>query len=309
MIRTLPFILIIISSPLFAYVDDKTVKNEPKQTSSQIQADIERLRIKIEAADAKVEILQQAGRLKEAEEARNLHTDLKLSLIELLEKQFLAELNEKEDASKKKDIPSKMTTKSVKENNDTKIGAARIDKDSLDFRTTFFEIPSNGRSFLFVIDHSGSMAFNNSLNHAKIELLASLEKLPADAYFGVILYNQNIKQFSIDGSFKLAKANQFNKQQLQKDLEVINPEGGTDHIEALRIALGMKPDIIYFLSDADLMTYSDVSHILSTKPQSKIHALHLSPGPDINGPTPLKKLASSTGGIYKHLDSNTFRAD
>src|SRR4051794_21060651 len=55
--------------------------------------------------------------------------------------------------------------------------------------TEFFGAPECAGSFAYALDRSGSMATRNSLDVAKRELMSSLDKLPPDATFSVVLYN------------------------------------------------------------------------------------------------------------------------
>ena len=54
-----------------------------------------------------------------------------------------------------------------------------------------------------------------------------------------------------------------NKARVQTQLATIAPDGGTDHMSALREALKLKPEVIFFLTDADLMSNNDVNEILA----------------------------------------------
>src|SRR5919198_794363 len=51
--------------------------------------------------------------------------------------------------------------------------------------TTFFQIATEGKAIVYVIDRSASMGCNGFLAAAKRELLASLERLPSTARFQV----------------------------------------------------------------------------------------------------------------------------
>ena len=190
----------------------------------------------------------------------------------------------------------------------TGVGTGPADGPGIGYGTTFFGTEARARSFAFVIDRSGSMAFQDALTVAKRELMTSLRKLPPEARVGVIFYNQVPKRVTISGSENLAPATESNKAQVEKQLERLLPEGGTDHMEALRIALAMKPEVIFFLTDADLMTYSDVNKLVQDELQVRIQTIHFSPGSDISGPSPLKKLAAASGGNYRHIDINKFGA-
>ena len=63
-----------------------------------------------------------------------------------------------------------------------------------------------------------------------------------------------------------------NKARVQAQLEAVSPLGGTDHMFALRDALKLKPEVIFFLTDADLMSNGDVDEILTEVGPTRIQA-------------------------------------
>ena len=65
---------------------------------------------------------------------------------------------------------------------------------------------------------------------------------------------------------------------------------------ALRTALGLKPEVIFFLTDADLMSNNDVNEILAEAGGSRIQAVEFGRGSDLGMETPLRRLATTTGG-------------
>src|SRR5207237_7635914 len=163
------------------------------------------------------------------------------------------------------------------------------------------------QSFAYVIDCSGSMANNNALGVAKRELLASLDQLPPDARFGVVFYNLRATIFAdAQGRSGLMGATSTNKARVRTRLAEIVADGGTDHMLALRAALAMHPEAIFFLTDAALMTPRDVEEILAEAGAARIQAVEFGIGPDLGEPEPLRKLATSTGGSYRYIDVTTF---
>ena len=103
-------------------------------------------------------------------------------------------------------------------------------------------------------------------------------------------------------------ASAANKTRVQDLLATIPPYGGTDHMKALRAALALKPEVMFFLTDADSMRREEVADILTFAGKTRIHAVEFGQTGAIGGSTPLQSLARSTGGSYRYLDVNTFRA-
>ena len=168
--------------------------------------------------------------------------------------------------------------------------------------TEFFGVKENAGSFAYVIDTSGSMARNRALNVAKAELLASLERLPPEARFGVVFYSLTPRFYERT----LLPANPAEKAKFRNYLENVKPFGGTDHIAALRESLKLGAEVVYFLTDAELMTESEAEEVLRQVGSTRIHAIEFGVGPDLSTTNPLKNLTRATGGSHRYIDTNTF---
>ena len=174
--------------------------------------------------------------------------------------------------------------------------------------TEFFGQKENAGSFAYVIDCSGSMATRGSLDVAKRELINSLDRLPPDARFGVIFYNLHATVFTDpQGRRDLMPATATNKGRVGQQLARVVPDGGTDHMTALRAGLSLRPEVIFFLTDADLMTGSDAQAIIADAGTTRIQAVEFGRGAELAGNNnPLRKLANATGGSYRYIDVTTF---
>jgi hypothetical protein len=173
--------------------------------------------------------------------------------------------------------------------------------------TQFFGARDHARSFVYLIDCSGSMAQHNSLDVAKRETLASINQLAPDAHFAVIFYNLQTRAISDPlGRKGLMPASTSNKARVQAQLELVPPLGGTDHMFALRDALKLKPEVIFFLTDAALMSNGDVDEILMEVGTTRIQAIEFGLGTKLDSRTPLSRLANTTGGAYLYIDVTKF---
>jgi hypothetical protein len=63
---------------------------------------------------------------------------------------------------------------------------------------------------------------------------------------------------------------------------------------------------VFFLTDADSMSESDVDKLLAETGKSRIQAVEFGRGPDLGQNTPLRRLASTTGGAYRYIDTTRF---
>ena len=173
--------------------------------------------------------------------------------------------------------------------------------------TEFFGATEHAASFAYVIDCSGSMATRGSLDVAKRELISSLGHLPPDAQFSVIFYNLHATVFTDpQGKRGLMPATVANKGRVTNQLARVVPDGGTDHMLALRTALEFRPEVIFFLTDADLMGQSEVTALLAQAGTTRIQSVEFGRGVEILGENPLRRLSISSGGTYRYIDVTRF---
>ena len=168
--------------------------------------------------------------------------------------------------------------------------------------TTFFHIATQGKAIVYVIDRSASMGLNGALATAKRELLASLERLPSSSRFQIIAYNRSAEPLRINGESGLVSATPENKRCVALFLEDMEAEGSTDHLPALRRALALGPDVIFFLTDADDLRSEQIRAITSLNHgRSIIHAIDLGRPLGAHGGLPLYALALDNGGRYQSV--------
>jgi hypothetical protein len=175
-------------------------------------------------------------------------------------------------------------------------------------RTSMFGLPGEGYKFVYVLDRSGSMGGDGSasLKAVKAELLASLKNLDTVHQFQIIFYNERPVLFNPSGApGKLAFATQRNKQTAEKFLDSIQAAGGTDHEAALRMAAGMKPDVIFFLTDGDKpkLTSEQIGKAERWLGGIRVNIIEFGPSPAPDKESFLKELARRVGGEYLYVDT------
>jgi hypothetical protein len=171
-----------------------------------------------------------------------------------------------------------------------------------DGTTTFFQIATQGKAIVYVIDRSASMGLNGGLAKAKRELLASLERLPSSSRFQIIAYNRSAEPLRINGESGLVLATPENKRCVALLLAGMEAEGSTQHLPALRRALALGPDVIFFLTDADDLRTEHIRAITSLNHgRSIIHAIDLGRPLGAYGDLPLYALALDNGGRYQSV--------
>jgi hypothetical protein len=121
-------------------------------------------------------------------------------------------------------------------------------------RTKLFGLEAQGAKFVYVFDRSGSMGElgGKPLREAKKELLASLNDLDQRQQFYIVFYNEQPRLFDAGNSKgRLVWGTDENKKQAAQFVDSIRADGGTDHMSALMVALRMRPDVIFLLTDGE----------------------------------------------------------
>ncbi len=117
---------------------------------------------------------------------------------------------------------------------------------------SFFGLASEGKSFVFVLDCSLSMNHPHDsdaktrFRKMKMELMNSLSHLRPDQEFFIIFFNHEAIPMPAE---RLVSAAPENKQYFLDWVEQVPAQGDTDPTAALLLALRMRPDVIYFLTD------------------------------------------------------------
>lgn len=132
--------------------------------------------------------------------------------------------------------------------------------------TGVFGIVSEGTRFLYVLDKSLSMGstftwdsegktvFSISLlDAAKAELLRSLNELNDQQSFHILTYNLTVWPFNDGGNNgnRLIPATAENRELGTQFVNNLYPDGNTNHLAALDLAIKIKPDVIFFLTDGE----------------------------------------------------------
>lgn len=115
---------------------------------------------------------------------------------------------------------------------------------------SFIGIQEVGTRFVYVIDRSASMASHSAFTAAKQELELSLSQLTETQQFQVIFYNNTPQALqSRNQQTELFWGTDAQRLIVSEQLQSVTPSEGTNHLPALIMALGYKPDVIYLLTD------------------------------------------------------------
>ena len=172
---------------------------------------------------------------------------------------------------------------------------------------SMFGLTGEGSSFVYVLDRSGSMGGSGrvALAAAKEELNRSIESLQAVQRFQVIFFNHNPIIFNPTGQAnRLAFATEANVKRAQRFIDSITADGGTSHEDALKLAIRLRPDVIFFLSDAGepQLTPRQLAQIHEWAAGIKINVIEFGQGPKPPGGNFLSVLARDNNGRYTYVD-------
>jgi hypothetical protein len=173
--------------------------------------------------------------------------------------------------------------------------------------TNVFGVTGLGHKFIYVFDRSGSMAElgGRPLAAAKRELIKSLQDLNETTQFQVIFYNQEPRVFRFRSqSPRLVWANDEGKDAATQFVRSIQASGGTEHLQALKMALRLNPDVVFFLTDADepRMSDDDLNQVRRWNQTTAIHAIEFGSGPQAERENFLVRLAEQNGGRHVYVD-------
>lgn len=177
-------------------------------------------------------------------------------------------------------------------------------------KTTVFGVEGEGRRFVYVFDRSDSMNGYDGRPFAvaKAELRKSLRSLNEVHEFQIIFYND--APLAVGGSDsnspRLMLGAPKQKKYAEDFVRDILATGGTQHLRALRMAISLNPDVVFFLTDADkpALRQRDIEDLQdrASRSATAIHAIQFGDGPNQNSGNWIEALATGTSGKYRYID-------
>lgn len=190
----------------------------------------------------------------------------------------------------------------------TDAGARRLRSSSSSeyAKVSVFGVEATGNKFVYVFDRSGSME-GPPLAAAKRQLLESLKALDEIHQFHIIFFNHRLMPFdATGGARRIAFATERNKQLAARFVARVKADGGSNRVDALKQALAFRPDVIFFLSDADgPMTAKEMEEItdLNERVGARICVIEFGRSNTAPQRNFLTELASSSGGEYGYVNA------
>ena len=174
-------------------------------------------------------------------------------------------------------------------------------------KISLFGIEAEGNKIVYVFDRSGSMGDpgHGALAVLKTELIRSLQGIDSVHQFQIISYNERPRLFSPTGQpGRLVFGTDQNKTLAENYINAVVADGGTSHEDALMLALKLRPDAIYLLSDGDdpKLTAKQLERIDNLGAGTIINTIELGVGPQADAEDFMVKLARQSGGKHAYVD-------
>lgn len=178
-------------------------------------------------------------------------------------------------------------------------------------QVSLFGVKAEGSKFVYVLDRSGSTD-GKLMAAAKAEILASIENIDDVHQFQLVVYNERPKAFNPAGpGGQLAFGTDTNRAEVKKFLSTIAADGGTDHEAALSLAIRMRPDVIFLMTDGDKpqLGPQQLARIDRIGPGIIFHTIQFGNGPQRGGRGWMGKLAQQSGGECMYVDTTKLEAE
>jgi hypothetical protein len=178
-------------------------------------------------------------------------------------------------------------------------------------KTEVFGVEGEGTRFVYVFDRSDSMnGFEGKpLRKAKAELVKSIQSLGPTHQFQIVFYNDHPLPYGGAQRPRLLYGEDRDKELALRFVRDMSGTGGTNHVDALLMALAMSPDVIFFLTDADDNPGSQkVEKIVERAERigTSIHCIQFGTGNRSFGSNWIDQLAERTRGQFKYIDVAQF---
>jgi len=177
----------------------------------------------------------------------------------------------------------------------------------------FFGQGQQGSRFVYLLDASASMLEHGAIRVAKAELQASLAPMSETQEFQVIFYNEQLfPMTSRSERNSLFTATETNRNLAAQHIRAIQPAGATDHKTALISALRLKPDVLFFLTDAG-EPWLDARDLQEIRRRNggvtRICVVEFGNGPALSSQEGswTRRLARDNNGSYEYQNIRNFR--
>lgn len=164
----------------------------------------------------------------------------------------------------------------------------------------FFGSKGAGKSFVYVVDCSGSM-YGQRFKRAKDELVKSVNRLTPEQKFYVYFFNdRTFPLYDPKPAKGMQVANKTNKQRASAWIRSREPESTTNPNLALQQALEMKPEVIFLLTDGELDDPLEVRQMIKKFNKSSV-VIHTIAFENEEGAMTLEAIAKENNGTFRFV--------
>lgn len=169
---------------------------------------------------------------------------------------------------------------------------------------TFCGIEAKGKSFVFVLDNSGSMSGYRWFQ-ARAEIIHSISQLDENQKFLVVLYNTYTSVMLGQRGSEIAylEATPKNRRRVVKWLDRQFPQFDTFPKRSLKIAMRMEPDAVFLLSDGEFrdgsVEFLRSANLSGTTPKCSVHTIAFK---SRLGASMLRQIAHENGGSFRYVE-------
>ena len=164
---------------------------------------------------------------------------------------------------------------------------------------------ATGRNVVFIVDATGAMM--SQFDNLRVELRKSIEPLQPSQAFNVVFNQANVAP---PISTSLLPATPNNKQRIYDYIDKCQPRGPTDPDPAIKTALAMHPDLIFFLCVPncipDPARTTRLFKTLDPAHKCRINTISFMDETHTNEDM-LQQIAKDSGGEFKHASEEDLR--
>lgn len=170
------------------------------------------------------------------------------------------------------------------------------DADGLGATIGFYGVKASGRRFVFVTDCSSSMG-GYMFQRLKEELRSSINGLPQKAEFFIVFFNGGALPMPAE---EMVRATPKHKRTYLDWSDQVPSDGGTDPSAAMEIALGLKPSVVFLLTDGAFSpepTFAVIAR-LNEQRKTQIHTIAIG---QRAAEQVLQRIAKENKGTYRFV--------
>jgi uncharacterized protein with von Willebrand factor type A (vWA) domain len=164
----------------------------------------------------------------------------------------------------------------------------------------FFGTQGEGRSFIYIVDMSGSMG-GDRFQRAIAEMIRSVNRLKPHQEFYVFFFNdRTYPLFDPKPATRMIMGTPANKARANRWIRSRRPTGLTNPMFALEQALEMKPDVIYLLTDGEIDNADEVREMI--RKRNRGASIHTIAFENPEGAATLEAIAKENKGVFRFVN-------